>query len=59
MILLFVFFWLVVLNVAKFVLYPVYRLLVPRVIPLVVRTPEERFEGLDQLGYNFTPNYLK
>lgn len=27
-------------------------------VPVVVRTPEERFAGLDKLGYNFAPNYL-
>jgi hypothetical protein len=27
--------------------------------PVMVRTPEERFNDLEDLGYNFNPNYIE
>jgi hypothetical protein len=37
---------------------PIYRLLFGSRVPVVVRTPEDRFRGLEAVGYNFPPNYM-
>ena len=47
------------LNIVKIILKPVWRLLMGSRVPVVVRTPEDRFEGIEKLGYNFQPNYLR
>lgn len=31
----------------------------PQKYPLVVRTPEECFKGLEEIGYSFRPNYAE
>jgi len=49
---------LILLNLIKYILKPIWRFLLGSRVPVVVRTPEERFENLDKLGYNFQPNYL-
>lgn len=49
---------LLLLHLAKYLLSPFYRLLFAPRVQTVVRTPEERFLGLDKLGYPFSPNYL-
>jgi len=46
------------LNLVKIVLRPVWRLMMGSRVPVVVRTPDDRFEGLRSLGYNFEPYYL-
>ena len=48
-----------VLNLVKIVLKPVWRILMGSRVPVVVRTPEDRFNGLEKVGYNFAPNYLR
>jgi hypothetical protein len=40
------------------VVVPIYRLLFGSRVPVVVRTPEDRFRGLEAVGYNFPPNYM-
>ena len=57
-VLLFVTLVLIAANLVKIILKPIWRFLLGSRMPVVVRTPEERFEGLDRLGYNFQPNYL-
>ncbi len=48
------FLGLVFLNVVKMAVKPLWRSIVaPKSTPLVVRTPEDRFDGLHHLGYNF------
>jgi len=37
------------LNLVKIVVRPCWRLLMGSRVPVVVRTPEDRFEGLDRL----------
>ena len=49
---------LILLNLIKYILKPIWRFLLGSRVPVVVRTPEERFDNLDKLGYNFQPNYL-
>jgi hypothetical protein len=44
---------LVSLNAIKMLLQPIYRIVFAAKMPLVVRTPEERFANLANLGYNF------
>ena len=52
--------WLsLLLNLAKIILRPLWRFLMGSRVPVVVRTPEDRFEGLQRLGYNFEPYYLR
>lgn len=34
-------------------------LLRPQKHPMVVRTPEECFKGLEEIGYDFRPNYVE
>jgi len=46
------------LNLVKIVVRPCWRLLMGSRVPVVVRTPEDRFEGLDRLGYDFESYYL-
>ena len=48
-----------VFNLVKIILRPLWRLLMGSRVPVVVRTPEDRFEGLHRLGYNFEPYYLR
>jgi hypothetical protein len=50
---------LVLLNLVKTVISPIWRLIMGARVPIVVRTPEERFKGLERLGYTFKPNYLR
>ena len=50
---------LVLLNLAKTVVSPIWRLIMGARVPIVVRTPEERFRGLEKLGYTFKPNYMR
>lgn len=50
---------LIFLNLIKIIVKPIWSFLLGGRIPLVVRTPEDRFEGLEKLGYNFKPNYLR
>eukprot|EP00091_Calanus_sinicus_P016690 TRINITY_DN3618_c0_g1_i2.p1 TRINITY_DN3618_c0_g1~~TRINITY_DN3618_c0_g1_i2.p1 ORF type:complete len:144 (-),score=31.53 TRINITY_DN3618_c0_g1_i2:144-548(-) len=49
---------LVLLNLVKTVVSPIWRLMMGARVPIVVRTPEERFRGLEKLGYTFKPNYM-
>lgn len=46
------------LNLIKQVLQPVFRLLLGSRIPVVVRTPEDRFKDLQAVGYSFSSNYI-
>lgn len=46
------------LNMVKQVVVPVYRVLFGSRVPVVVRTPEDRFRGLEAVGYSFAPNYM-
>ena len=50
---------LIFLNLIKIIVKPIWSFLLGARIPLVVRTPDDRFEGLEKLGYNFKPNYLR
>jgi len=49
---------LVILNIVKIIVKPIWSFLLGPRIPLVVRTPEDCFQGLDKVGYTFAPNYL-
>jgi len=50
---------LFVANAIKIVAKPIWRNFgIPNPPPLVVRTPDSRFAGLDALGYNFKANYV-
>ena len=49
---------LLIPNIVKVILMPFYRALYAETLPLVVRTPEERFKGLAELGYDFKANYF-
>jgi haloalkane dehalogenase len=51
-------FVLVALNAVKLIVSPFYRFLFSPRVPVVIRTPDERFLGLNQLGYSFKPNYV-
>ena len=45
---------LLVANAVKIVVKPIWRrFCVPNPPPLIVRTPDSRFSGLNQLGYDF------
>ena len=47
-------------DAVKILVNPFWRLYFPHdPPPLIVRTPESRFEGLDRLGYDFEPNYVQ
>lgn len=46
------------LNLIKTIVRPIYRLWAGARLPLVVRTPDERFQGIHKLGYTFTSNYI-
>ena len=50
---------LLLLNLLKILLKPLWRFLLGSRLPVIVRTPEERFQGLDKLGYDFGENYLR
>ena len=51
---------LTALYLIKIMVRPFYReLLAKRRLPLVVRTPEERFRGIERLGYTFKANYVQ
>ena len=50
---------LVILNIVKIIVKPICSFLLGPRIPLVVRTPEDCFQGLDKVGYTFAPNYLR
>ena len=46
-------------DAVKTAVLPLWRLFFPHdAPPLVVRTPESRFSGLDRAGYDFEPNYV-
>lgn len=45
-------------NLFKIILSPLYRLLYGSSLPVVVRTPEHRFHGLETLGYTFSSHYI-
>ncbi|KAK7051122.1 hypothetical protein SK128_002883 [Halocaridina rubra] len=47
------------LNLAKRIALGIYHLFSERKVPAVVRTPEDRFKGLDAVGYAFKPNYVE
>jgi len=47
------------LNVLKIILINIASLVLPSDFARVVRTPEERFKGLDSLGYDFEENYVE
>ncbi len=47
------------LTIVKSIVQPFIRIVTSTRGPLVVRTPEECFEGLDKLGYNFKENYVQ
>lgn len=47
-----------ILNIFKTMLCPLYRVLFSSRVPAVVRTPEDRFENLGNVGYNFSSNYI-
>lgn len=47
-----------VLNLIKTILKPLWRAVAASRVPVTVRTPEDRFNGLEKLGYNFEPNYF-
>ena len=47
------------LNLVKIILRPLWRLLMGSRVPVVVRTPDDRFEGLESLGYNFESHFLR
>ena len=50
---------LILLNLIKMIIKPILRFLLGSRTPVVVRTPDERFENLDKVGYNFKPNYFR
>lgn len=50
---------LIPINLLKILLKPLWRFLLGSRLPMIVRTPAERFEGLDKLGYEFKENYLR
>ena len=50
---------LALLSLLQQLLRPLLRLLLPARPPLVVRTPEECWQGLEELGYTFSPHYLR
>ena len=50
---------LALLSLLQQLLRPLLRLLLPARPPLVVRTPEQRWQGLEELGYTFSPHYLR
>ncbi|XP_023324269.1 uncharacterized protein LOC111698219 isoform X2 [Eurytemora carolleeae] len=55
----FLFILINILNLIKQILNPIYRLMVSGRVPVVVRTPEDRFQNLDRAGYSFSPNYVE
>ena len=57
--LIFLIILLILINLLKILLKPLWRFLLGSRLPLIVRTPAERFEGLDKLGYDFKENYLR
>ena len=57
--LIFLILLLILINLLKILLKPLWRFLLGSRLPLIVRTPAERFEGLDRLGYDFKENYLR
>lgn len=48
-----------IIYLIKAVLLSLVSLIYQSDIPVVVRTPESRFQGLDALGYTFKPNYVE
>ena len=50
---------LILINLIKILLKPLWRFLLGSRVPVIVRTPEDRFEGLAKLGYDFKENYLR
>ena len=50
--------WLLIVYIYKVILSPFLRHFTSEPTPLVVRTPENLFAGLDTFGYNFAPNYF-
>ena len=57
--LIFLIILLLLINLLKILLKPLWRFLLGSRLPVIVRTPEERFQGLDKLGYDFRENYLR
>ena len=51
--------FLIIINLLKILLKPIWRLLLGSRVPVIVRTPQDRFEGLAKLGYDFKENYLR
>ena len=47
------------LNVLKEILLPFYRLFFAERHPVFVRTPEDEFKAMPNLGYRFTSKYLE
>ena len=53
---------LVLLNLLiliKSIIKPIWRFLLGSRVPVVVRTPDDRFDGLDKLCYAFKPHSLR
>ena len=57
--LIFLIILLILLNLLKILLKPLWRFLLGSRLPLIVRTPAERFAGLEKLGYDFRENFLR
>ena len=51
--------FLILTNLIKILLKPIWRLLLGSRVPVIVRTPQDRFEGLAKLGYDFKENYFR